>query len=105
MKYTNLIFQLIICLVLLYSCNVDKSKQTTQQKSSTENSNIQVTPSPDFTPVSGPPTTLSTPSAPQNSKGIWHYKCPKGCKGGAGEQTLCSKCGATMIHNQEYHKE
>lgn len=54
---------------------------------------------PDFTPVSGPPT-----SAPQNAKGVWHFTCAKGCAGGAGAAGPCGKCGEALVHNQAYHE-
>lgn len=54
-----------------------------------------------MTPVSGPPTTQHPP---QNSKGVWHFTCPKGCPGGGGEALPCQKCGMTLVHNQAYHQ-
>lgn len=42
---------------------------------------------------------------PQNAAGVWHYTCPKGCKGGAGAANPCAKCGATLAHNAAYHPQ
>lgn len=51
--------------------------------------------------VSQPPNTKVEP--PQNAQGVWHYTCPKGCKGGGGAAGPCAKCGATLAHNAAYH--
>lgn len=39
----------------------------------------------------------------QNAKGVWHYSCPKGCKGGAGGAGACATCGTALAHNGTYH--
>jgi len=51
------------------------------------------------------PATTPTPTAEpaQNAVGVWHYTCAKGCAGGAGTATACSKCGGTLVHNAAYH--
>lgn len=49
-----------------------------------------------------PGVTQSDPT--QNAKGIYHYTCPKGCKGGAGAAGPCATCGTTLAHNQAYHQ-
>lgn len=52
------------------------------------------------------PIPLLNPSAPQtgqNSAGVWHYTCSKGCAGGSGSAGTCSNCGNTLAHNQAYH--
>lgn len=64
---------------------------------------------PSKTPVNT--TVGTTPTAApvqpvepaQNAAGVWHYTCPSGCSGGGGSATACSKCGATLAHNQAYH--
>ncbi len=48
-----------------------------------------------------PPPTKSEPA--QNAQGVWHFTCPKGCKGGGGAVGPCAKCGATLVHNAAYH--
>jgi hypothetical protein len=64
-------------------------------------------------PVTGqqvnPTTQVVTPPAPkaepaQNAKGVWHFTCPKGCKGGAGAVGPCAKCGTQLTHNAVYHE-
>jgi hypothetical protein len=49
------------------------------------------------------PLNPQSNSSAQNSKGVWHYVCSAGCSGGAGSAGNCSKCGATLLHNDEYH--
>jgi hypothetical protein len=49
------------------------------------------------------PLTPPSSSPAQNSKGVWHYVCSAGCSGGAGTAGNCSKCGATLLHNDDYH--
>ncbi len=49
--------------------------------------------------------TQSPPAEPaQNSKGVWHYICPKGCQGGGGQAIACATCGTQLVHNQAYHE-
>lgn len=57
-----------------------------------QNGNMTIT--PDFKPKNEPA---------QNSKGVWHYICAKGCAGGAGAKGPCAMCGAELQHNREYH--
>jgi len=40
----------------------------------------------------------------QNAKGVWHYICPGGCKGGAGAEQPCKSCKKTLKHNAVYHQ-
>lgn len=51
---------------------------------------------------SAPPAPATAEPA-QNTDGVWHYTCAKGCAGGAGTATACATCGATLVHNQVYH--
>jgi hypothetical protein len=53
------------------------------------------------TPPPPPPTTTAEPA--QNAQGVWHFTCPKGCKGGAGANGPCPKCSTPLVHNQAYH--
>jgi len=48
-------------------------------------------------------TTPKTPEPSQNSAGVWHYTCNKGCAGGAGSAVACVSCGNTLAHNSAYH--
>jgi len=45
----------------------------------------------------------AAPSPAQNSFGIYHYTCNKGCSGGSGSATNCTNCGEPLAHNQAYH--
>ncbi len=60
--------------------------------------------SPAITPTAPVGNTIpKAPEPPQNSQGVWHYTCPKGCDGGGGSAVACSKCGTTLAHNTAYH--
>lgn len=52
---------------------------------------------------STPPATTPTPEPSQNSAGVWHYTCSKGCAGGAGSAIACATCNETLAHNSAYH--
>ena len=58
-----------------------------------------------FADPSGTPAAVTppTPEPSQNSAGVWHYTCSKGCAGGAGSAVACSTCSATLTHNSAYH--
>jgi len=51
------------------------------------------------------PAAATTPAAEpsQNSAGVWHYTCAKGCAGGAGSAGTCATCNGTLTHNSAYH--
>ncbi len=53
--------------------------------------------SPAATPVT------KTPEPAQNSAGVWHYTCEKGCAGGSGSAGTCSTCNGALAHNSAYH--
>jgi hypothetical protein len=58
-------------------------------------------------PFATPPTATPparTPEPSQNTAGVWHYTCGKGCSGGAGSASACGTCGTTLAHNQAYHQ-
>jgi len=44
------------------------------------------------------------PEPPQNAKGVWHYICPDGHKGGSGKAEPCATCQKMLVHNQAYHQ-
>jgi hypothetical protein len=54
-------------------------------------------------PVTPPPPPTTTAEPAQNAQGVWHFTCPKGCKGGAGANGPCPKCSTPLVHNQAYH--
>jgi len=56
------------------------------------------------TTVGAAPVATPTAEPAQNATGVWHYTCPSGCAGGGGSATACTKCGATLAHNQAYHQ-
>jgi len=60
---------------------------------------LQVTPS-------GGDQTKTVPATPvaQNSKGEYHYTCPKGHPGAA-QAGNCAKCGEALSHNPAFHNE
>ncbi|WCO02681.1 hypothetical protein [Psychroserpens ponticola] len=43
------------------------------------------------------------PEPAQNSAGVWHYTCSKGCAGGSGAAGSCSTCKGALAHNSAYH--
>ena len=49
------------------------------------------------------PATPPAQEPPQNAAGVWHYICPNGHAGGGGGATPCPECGATLVHNPDYH--
>lgn len=52
-----------------------------------------------------PPTVVPTKTEPnQNSAGVWHYACTKGCTGGSGTAGNCGTCGNALAHNVAYHQ-
>jgi len=57
-------------------------------------------------PFANPPasTATPTPEPSQNTAGVWHYTCGKGCAGGAGAAGSCSTCGGALAHNSAYHQ-
>ncbi|MEP7195795.1 MAG: hypothetical protein ABI851_04705 [Saprospiraceae bacterium] len=107
MKLSNLIgLFLTLCICLFFvACNQD-NKTNNKIKSNAQPTNVVAPPNvsvpSNMTPVSGPPTQ-NLPA--QNTKGIWHYKCPNTCQTGSGAAELCPKCATMMVHNQEYHNK
>jgi hypothetical protein len=64
----------------------------------------------DPTNATAPTTNQAVPknmeaAAAQNPKGEWHYKCSKGCEGGAAAAGNCAKCGNPLTHNQAFHQQ
>ncbi|WP_228851806.1 hypothetical protein [Aegicerativicinus sediminis] len=52
------------------------------------------------TPTAAPFAT----GANNNTAGVFHYTCPKGCAGGSGSAGNCAICGTTLAHNQAFHQ-
>ena len=57
------------------------------------------------TPQPGVIQPQRTPEPAQNAKGVWHFTCTTGCKGGAGKAEPCGVCGKQLVHNQAYHEK
>lgn len=57
-------------------------------------------------PMANPSATPAKPATPepaQNSAGVWHYTCAKGCSGGSGSAGSCATCNGSLAHNSAYH--
>ena len=52
---------------------------------------------------SATPAKPATPEPAQNSAGVWHYTCAKGCSGGSGSAGNCATCNGSLAHNTAYH--
>ena len=110
MKKVFFFMTLLFCLAVLSSC---KEQSKTEDAPQVETTAPATTPAPAADPNAATNPTAdpnaaaqAPPPAPaQNTKGVWHYTCAKGCEGGAGTQTACAKCGAQLVHNQAYHEQ
>ena len=52
--------------------------------------------------------TVDAPAVPTGglTTGVKHYICPNGhAEGGSDAQGTCINCGATLVHNQEFHNQ
>ena len=97
MKYSKtLAFLLLISVISFYSCNDSKKAAKQETTNSIEVPNTPASPNV----VTPNPATLE-PS--QNTSGVWHYTCSKGCAGGAGSAVNCATCGTLLAHNSGYH--
>ena len=82
--------------IFLFSCN-EKASSTKQETTKP----VDIINSTQQTKTTTPPQSKVEP--PQNSQGVWHYTCSKGCAGGAGAAESCSNCGNLLAHNSAYH--
>ncbi len=103
-------------LLLLFSCS-DEPKKTAEAATPAVQELPKATPAKNqssdsrISEITFPDGQTGQPAAPkpakvepaQNAEGVWHYVCPKGCKGGAGSASPCSVCGTVLKHNQAYH--
>ncbi len=97
MKYFKMLPVLLLSAVLSFTgCNDKTSTPTKDAINATE---VSKTPSK-ATTTTPPPTNLEPA---QNTAGVWHYTCTKGCPGGAGSAVNCETCGIRLAHNQSYH--
>lgn len=60
--------------------------------------------SPSSAPFANPPATAPAATSGQNSAGVWHYTCSKGCAGGSGVAGPCATCGEMLAHNVAFHQ-
>ncbi|MEP3836830.1 MAG: hypothetical protein ABJM36_04245 [Algibacter sp.] len=97
MKYLKIVTILLLSLTTsFYSCN-DNAKGG-KQEILKSNEGLE----------SGKSLNVATPSPvsvepSQNAQGVWHYRCSKGCEGGAGTAVNCNTCGTLLVHNSAYH--
>ena len=103
MKNTLIILSFFTLILALPSCKE-------QSKSEAPATSTEVTPAPAPAPTADPAAAQQaapqqSPEPPQNAKGVWHFTCPKGCEGGAGQAVACAKCGTTLAHNAAYHQQ
>lgn len=97
MKYSKILSIILLSSVFTFSSCNDKTKSPKQENSKPAN-----TVEPPTLPKST--TTTQAPVEPsQNTGGIWHYTCTKGCPGGAGTAVNCTTCGSPLAHNAAYH--
>lgn len=108
-------FLSVLFISLMFSCGdakKDASTSATPEPAATSTESaptFNVTSAPDGSGLNTAPVTAQTPpqakpaEPAQNADGVWHYTCPKGCKGGGGAAGPCASCGATLAHNSAYH--
>lgn len=86
---------LVLCLFTFMACQNSNSNNESQDAVQQE--------TPAATPPAAqpaPPTQAPQTAEPaQNSSGVWHFICPKGCEGGAGSAAPCPNCGESLVHN------
>jgi len=99
MKYFKIIPVLFLLSVFSFSACNDKASGPKQETSNTTTETNS--PAPANTRTTPPTPTNAEPA--QNAAGVWHYKCSKGCTGGAGSAVSCETCGLPLAHNQVYH--
>lgn len=97
MKYFKILTILLFTsAITFYSCN-DNSKTPTQETKQQQPQPLEVF------DASNQPNANQTLEPAQNTAGVWHYTCSKGCAGGGGAAGACSTCGNALAHNQAYH--
>lgn len=94
MKFQILLFSL--ALLIFSSCTNDSKKSDTATDKIETPANTN-----ELIQVDAPPALTEEPA--QNSEGVWHYTCTKGCVGGSGVAENCGICGSPLAHNQAYH--
>ena len=79
----------------------DTDTASSSSATATPAANSPIIPPPNDASATPPPPTAEPP---QNAAGVWHYTCPNGHEGGAGEGVPCATCGTTLVHNSVYHE-
>lgn len=97
MKYFKVLSIILLCSVISFYGCTDKAKSPKQEVS-------EPTKALESPVLPNASTTAQTPVEPsQNTGGVWHYTCTKGCAGGAGTAVNCNSCGSPLAHNAGYH--
>ena len=91
-----------LSMLLMVACGGETDTASNSQAATTPVANSPIIPPPsDANTATTPPPTAEPP---QNAIGVWHYTCPNGHPGGAGEGLPCATCGTTLVHNTVYHE-
>ena len=108
-NYKIIVVLLLSSFTFLYSCKEEASVAVEE----TNTLNEGTTNPTDFLNTISPSNSTNTTNAAnpvqqgaepaQNSAGVWHYTCTKGCTGGSGTAEPCKSCGTLLAHNQAYH--
>jgi hypothetical protein len=96
MKYVKIITLLFSLAIFSFGCN-DNTKASKQETSKP----LEVLDA--TTPLNKINPNLAGLEPAQNSGGVWHYTCNKGCPRGAGSAVNCDNCGGVLAHNTTYH--
>ena len=102
MKFLSILSIAALCAISVFSaCGDDSAASKDAATETTGDQTPPADPTANFpTPIG---TTTPTAEPPQNAAGLWHFTCPKGCKGGGGSAVPCATCGTTLTHSQAYH--
>ncbi|MFN0175391.1 MAG: hypothetical protein ACKVU0_12130 [Saprospiraceae bacterium] len=103
MKFLSILTIAALCAISVFSaCGGDSAASKDAATETTGDQAPTTDPMANFPDPNGaPPPPTAEPA--QNAAGLWHYTCPKGCKGGAGSAVACATCGTTLVHSQTYH--
>ncbi|MBK6998057.1 MAG: hypothetical protein IPH31_25410 [Lewinellaceae bacterium] len=102
MKFLSILSIAALCAISVFSaCGGDSAAS---KDASTETTGDQAPPADPMANFPNPNGAATPPAEPaQNAAGLWHFTCPKGCKGGGGSAVPCATCGTTLTHSQSYH--
>ncbi len=91
-----------LTMLLMVACGGDADTSNNTSAVAPPAANSPIIPPPSDANTATPPPPTAEP--PQNAVGVWHYTCPNGHEGGAGEGVPCATCGTTLVHNSVYHE-